>query len=193
LCLYPPTFQGEEQDNTLHIEAGKGAVHFEVPQKKNKQAARLERYHQAKENKKALQASRATQNWEIPWEDMKHAIANTLEMTIPPTLRQAKRDKATLSERVYVLDYDNNKICCGIMNGKISPTVMDSGCTSNVGTEDNPCKRTGITSNKVFIMPGGQALAASEMATYPFNLCAPASDVHITPGITSNSLLSTGK
>ncbi len=31
------------------------------------------------------------------------------------------------------------------------------------------------------------------MATYPFKLRAPAADVHITPGITSNSLLSTGK
>jgi hypothetical protein len=57
LCLSPPTCQVKEQDDTLHIEAGKGAVRFEVPQKKNKQAARLERYHHAKENKKALQAS----------------------------------------------------------------------------------------------------------------------------------------
>jgi hypothetical protein len=124
---------------------------------------------------------------------MKHAIANTLEMTIPPTLHQAKRDKATLSERVYVLDYNNDKIHCGIMNGTIPSTVMDSGCKSNLGTEDNPCKSTGVESKKVFILPGRQALAASKMATYPFNLCAPASNVHITPGITSNSLLSTGK
>ena len=72
-------------------------------------------------------------------------------------------------------------------------TVMDSGCTSNVGTEDDPCKRTGVASNKVFILPGGQALTSFEMATYPFNLRAPAANVHITPGITSNSLLSTGK
>ncbi len=70
---------------------------------------------------------------------------------------------------------------------------MDSGCTSNVGTEDDPCKRTGVASNKVFILPSGQALTSSEMATYPFMLRAPAADVHITPGITSNSLLSTGK
>ncbi len=193
MCLSPPTCQVEEQDNTLHIEAGKGAVQFEVSQKKNKQTARLERYHHAKENKKALQASRATQYWEIPWENTKHAIANTLEMTIPPTLRQAKRDKATLSESVYVLDYDNIKIHCGIMNRTILSIVRDSGCTSNTGTEEDQCKRTGIAYNKVFILSGGQALASSEMATYPFNLRAPASDVYITPVITSNSLLSTGK
>ncbi len=114
-------------------------------------------------------------------------------MTIPPTLRQAKRDKATLSERVYVLDYNNKRIHCGIMNGTIPSKVIDNGCTSNVGTEENPCKSTGVASNKVFILPGGQALAASKMATYPFNLRAPAFNVHITPGITSNSLLSTGK
>ena len=124
---------------------------------------------------------------------MKHAISNTLEMTTPPTLLRAKRDKASIRERVYVLDYDNDNIRCGIMNGTIPTTEMDSGCTSNVGTEDDPCKRTGVASNKVFILPGGQALAASKMATYPFTLRSPSFDVHITPGITSNSLLSTGK
>jgi hypothetical protein len=31
------------------------------------------------------------------------------------------------------------------------------------------------------------------MAKYPFKICQPASEVHITPGITSNSLLSTSK
>jgi hypothetical protein len=55
-CLSPPTCQVEEQDESVNIEAGKGAVRFEVPQNKNKHAARLVRYHQAKENKKALQA-----------------------------------------------------------------------------------------------------------------------------------------
>jgi hypothetical protein len=79
------------------------------------------------------------------------------------------------------------------MNGTIPSAVMDSGCTSNVGTENDPCKRTGVTSNKVFILPGGQTVTATEMATYPFKVRAPASDIHITPGITSNSLLSTGK
>jgi len=124
---------------------------------------------------------------------MKKAISNTMEMTIPPTLRRTKRDKASISKRVYVLDYDNDNVRCGIMNGTIPSTVMDSGCTSNVGTSKDPCQRTGVSSNKVFILPGRQVLTASEMATYPFKLRAPAANVHITPGITSNSLLSTGK
>ena len=192
-CLSPPTCQVEEQDESVNIKAGKGAVRFEAPQNKNKHAARLERYHQAKENKKALQAGQATQYREIPWADMKQAISNTMEMTIPPTLRRTKRDKASISKLVYVLDYDNDDLRCGIMKGTIPSTVMDSGCTSNVGTSNDPCQRTGVASNKVFILPSGQVLTASEMATYPFKLRAPAADVHITPGITSNSLLSTGK
>jgi hypothetical protein len=109
-CLSPPTCQVEEQDKYVHIKAGKGAVRFEVPQKKNKHAAKLEKYHQAKANKQALQASRATQYRKMPWEDMKQAISNILEMTIPPTLRQTKRDKASISERVYVLDYNDDDI-----------------------------------------------------------------------------------
>ena len=124
---------------------------------------------------------------------MKQAISNASEMYIPPTLRRAKRDKAPIGERVYVLDFDDDKIRCGIMNGTIPSTVMDSGCTSNVGKENDPSKRTGVASNKVFILPNGQSIAATEMAEYPFNLRPPANDVHITPGITSNSLLSTGK
>ena len=171
---------------------GKGAIRFEVPQKK-KYGAKLNRIHQAKANKQALQATRATQYREIPWKDMKQAISNASEMDIPPTLRRAKREKAPIGERVYVLDFDDDKIRCGIMNGTIPSTVMDSGCTSNVGKKNDPSKRTGVASNKVFILPNGQSIASTEMATYPFNLRSPANDVHITPGITSNSLLSTGK
>jgi hypothetical protein len=54
-------------------------------------------------------------------------------------------------------------------------------------------QQTGVASDKVFILPGGQKVAATEIATYPFQLSAPASKVHITPGIISNSLMSTGK
>ena len=64
--------------------------------------------------------------------------------------------------------------------------------TSNIGTENDPCTRTGAASNTIFILPGGQALlSAPEIATFPFNRCVPASDVHITQGFMSNSLLST--
>ena len=65
---------------------------------------------------------------------MKQAISNTSEMDTSTTLRRAKRDKTAISDRVYVLDYDDDAIRCGIMNGTIPSTVADSGCTSNVGT-----------------------------------------------------------
>jgi hypothetical protein len=94
---------------------------------------------------------------------------------------------------VYVIDYDNDKMRCGVLNGAMPSAVADSGASSNVGTIDDPCPRTSKPSNKVFILPGGQTVASTEMATYPFTVRAPASEIHITPGITSNSLLSTSK
>ena len=42
-------------------------------------------------------------------------------------------------------------------------------------------------------MPSGQAVTASEVAEYPFKVRHPASEVHITPGVTSNSLMSTNQ
>ena len=36
-------------------------------------------------------------------------------------------------------------------------------------------------------------MAASEVAEYPFKVQNPASKVHITPGVTSNSLMSTNQ
>jgi hypothetical protein len=51
----------------------------------------------------------------------------------------------------------------------------------------------GITSDKEFLLPGGEILAATEITEYPFNMRDPATQLHITPGITTNSLLSTNK
>jgi len=79
------------------------------------------------------------------------------------------------------------------MDGTIPLTVVDSGCTSGVGTADDPCRRTGSTSNKEFILPGGEIMAATEIAEYPFQVQDPAKQLHITPGIITNSLLSTSK
>jgi hypothetical protein len=62
-----------------------------------------------------------------------------------------------------------------------------------VGTSDDPSRRTGITSNKEFLLPGGKILAATKIAEYPFKVRDPAKQLHITPGITTNSLLSTNK
>jgi len=79
------------------------------------------------------------------------------------------------------------------MDGTIPSIVADSGCTSGVGTSDDPSRRTGITSDKEFLLPGGEIVAATEIAEYPFNVRDPAKLLHITPGITTNSLLSTNK
>ncbi len=78
-------------------------------------------------------------------------------------------------------------------NGTIPSTVVDSGCTLGVGTLDNPCRQTGRASKKKFVLSGGKIVNATEIAEYPFKVRAPAQELHITPGITKNSLLSTSK
>jgi len=163
----------------------------------------MERYQRAKTSKQALKAARDTQYREIPWVDMKVAIearnatndnmSSVIAAATLASLRRTKRDKVPRKDQVYVIDYDDDEMRCGVLNGTIPSAVADSGASSNVGTKDDPCPRTGKPSNKVFILPGGQTVTATEMATYPFNVRAPASEIHITPGITSNSLLSTGK
>jgi hypothetical protein len=69
-------------------------------------------------------------------------------------------------------------------DGTIPSTVVDGGCTSGVGTTDNLCRRTGCTSNKQFILPGGKIGKATKIAEYPFKVRSPAQELHIMPGIT---------
>ncbi len=214
-CLSPPPCQVEEQEHLpiirrdpqdVQILGGKGAVRFELPitkSKSNKWKARVESRHLAKQNKQALKATRDTQYREIPWADMKVALearngkeselSTALAVSTLASLRRAKRDKASRKELVYVIDFNDDEMRCGVLNGTIPSTVKDSAASSSVGMKDDPCLRTGLQSNKVFILPNGQAVAASEIAEYPFQLRNPASQVHITPGITSNSLMSTNQ
>ncbi len=42
-------------------------------------------------------------------------------------------------------------------------------------------------------MPSGEIVQATEMAEYPFKVRAPTNELHITPGISQDSLLSTSK
>jgi hypothetical protein len=79
------------------------------------------------------------------------------------------------------------------MDGTIPSMIANSGTTSGVRTKDNPSHRTGEPSNKQFILPSGQLIQATEKAEYPFNVRAPANELHITPGISQLLLLSTGK
>ena len=81
---------------------------------------------------------------------------------------------------MYVIVYYDEEMRCGVLNGTIPSTVPDSGASSSIGTADDACRRTGLQSNKVFILPTGQAVAASEVAEYPFKVRNPASQVHIT-------------
>jgi hypothetical protein len=80
-----------------------------------------------------------------------------------------------------------------MQDGSIPSTVADSACTLGVGSKDNPCPHTSQASHKIFILPGGDIKQATEVAEYPFKVQDPAQELHITPGITKNLLLSTHK
>ena len=217
-CLSPPPCQVEEQENQIitrndpqdcQILGGKGAVQFKLPNNSNsnknsaKWRARVESRHLAKQNKQALKATRETQYREIPWADMKSALesrngtdtalSTSIAVSTLASLRRSKRDKVARKDLVYVIDYNDDEMRCGVLNGTIPSTVPDSGASSSIGMKDDPCQRTGLQSNKVFILPSGQAVAAEEIAEYPFQVRSPASQVHITPEITSNSLMSTNQ
>ena len=111
----------------------------------------------------------------------KGSLANTVEDTLPQIKRQ------------YIIGVDDEELRRGIMDGTIPSTIADSGATSGVGTKDDPSRRTGEPSDKRFILPSGEVIQATEKAEYPFNVRAPANKLHITPGVSQHSLLSTGK
>jgi len=111
----------------------------------------------------------------------KGSLANTVEDTLPQGKRQ------------YIIGVDNEELRRGIMGGTIPSTIADSGATSGVGTKDDPSHRTGKPSDKRFILPSREVIQATEKAEYPFNIRAPANELHITPGVSQHSLLSMGK
>ncbi len=102
------------------------------------------------------------------------------------------RDSMPTSRR-YVIGEDDDLLWRGVENSTIPSMVVDSGCTSGVGTSDDPCRRTGRASKKKFVHPGSDIVNATEIAEYPFKVRALAQELHITPGVTKNSLLSTSK
>jgi len=81
----------------------------------------------------------------------------------------------------------------GVLNGSIPSIVADSAATSSVGTPTAPLIPTGRKSNKIFQLPDGRRTAAATVSELVHNVQQPAKDVHITPSIESNSLLSTAK
>jgi hypothetical protein len=93
----------------------------------------------------------------------------------------------------YVIGEDDDLLWRGMENGTIPSMVVDSGCTLGVGMSDDPCWWTKHASKKKFVLPGSKIVNATEIAEYPFKVRAPAQELHITPGVTKNSLLSTSK
>jgi hypothetical protein len=42
-------------------------------------------------------------------------------------------DKVPRKDLIYVIDYDDDKMRCGVLNGTVPSAVADSGASSNVG------------------------------------------------------------
>ncbi len=101
----------------------------------------MEQYHRAKAKKQALKATRDTQYREIPWADMKIAIkarnatsdnlSSVMAAATLASLRRNKRDKVPRKDLVYVINYDDDKMRCGVLNGSIPSAVADSGINGN--------------------------------------------------------------
>jgi hypothetical protein len=93
----------------------------------------------------------------------------------------------------YIIGVDDDELKEGLAKGEIPSTVADSAATSGVGTINDPCRQTGLPSNKQFILPDGTVIPATEIAEYPFDVRKLAKVLHIMPGVSQNSLLSTVK
>jgi hypothetical protein len=111
------------------------------------------------------------------------------------TYRWATESLATINDdnaqRTYL--HDDEELRRGVLDGSIPSAVVDSGATSSVGTPTDPFAKTGQQSNKVFCLPNGATEEAREIGELATNVRALARDVHITPGITATSLISTSK
>ena len=108
-------------------------------------------------------------------------------------MKWRKKVKQRCTKQQYIIGIDDEELQQGILDGTIATTVADSGATSGVGTTADPCPCSGQPSNKQFILPSGDVIPTTEMAEYPFNVRAPANKLHITPGVSQHSLLSTVK
>ncbi len=124
---------------------------------------------------------------------------SNISLTIPAiTLNRIaakwrKKIKQCCTKQQYIIGINDEELQQGILDETIATTVADSGATSGVGTTADPCPRSGRPSNKQFILPSSNIIPATEMAKYPFNVRVPANELHITPGVSQHSLLSTGK
>ena len=118
--------------------------------------------------------------------------------SIPPTTRNkiAERWKKKIQQhqtKKCIISIDNDKLRQGVMTGTIASNIVDSSATSGVGTATDPSRSTGRQSTKQFILPSGSVVSATKIAEYPFAVRAPINELHITPGVSQHSLLSTSK
>ena len=82
----------------------------------------------------------------------------------------------------------------GVLNGTIPSGISDTGASSSCAPDtEQALIRTGLPSRKVFVVPTGNEVPASEKALLAHNLRGTAREVEIVPGIKNNVLLSTGK
>ena len=83
-----------------------------------------------------------------------------------------------------------------VMDGTIDSCIADSGTTATCGTPAHAkhFEDTGEVSNKTFIVANGTTEEATEIKKLPYKqLREEARKIHMVPGITTSTLLSTGK
>jgi hypothetical protein len=172
-CLSPPPCQVEEHEPDRTDVAPDNAKRQALLSDTNDIAPVAEAHSQNK----------ITAKWtkRLEQQQAKGILANTVDSMIHQSKWQ------------YIIGVDDEELRQGIMDGTIPSTIADSGATSGVGTKDDPSHHTGEPSDKQFILPSGQLIQATEKAEYPFNIRAPANELHITPGVSQHLLLSTGK
>jgi hypothetical protein len=99
--------------------------------------------------------------------------------------------KAHHPKQQYIIDVNDKNLKEGIAQGLTPTTIANSTAASGVGTVNDPCQRTGKPSQKQFILPDGTVIPATEVAEYLFEVRKLAKILHITLGVSQNSLLST--
>ena len=117
-----------------------------------------------------------------------------------------KRTKKKLDRRLATVDKLRRLIECGsiatedweeanhlIQQGRIHSAVYDSGATSHCGRTCDPFRRTARKSNKIFHIPDGNTIQATDEAKLHHQVREPARTVHMVPSLKHNSLLSASK
>ena len=134
-------------------------------------------------------------------EQEKTTIAPSIEkinLTIPPSSIKKYNNKlpakyARRRKQRSIVRFD--RIRAGVLNGSIPSMIADSGTTKTVGTlaDEKHFEETDEVSDRVFAVATGALAAATSIKKLKHNLREEARRVHMVPGITTASLLSTGE